>query len=198
MSRPGWVEEWRTKGSCPAEALRRFDDLATVEPAAMLGRWQGAGLPAGHPLDGLLEALGWYGKDIESPDRVHPLLFRTASGPPVALEPAIMPVGLALRCPQLARGSVIRKLFAAASPLLQARRPGAQLRPLTFRGKTSAAMIYKSQPIIDHFRKLDEDQLIGLMQLEGSPRPYFFLLERIVEQKTSCRQIEARGIRTEV
>jgi hypothetical protein len=61
------------------EALRRFDALQGVEPEAMLGRWRGATLATGHPLDGVLEKLGWYGKAFESVDSVHPLLFRKAS-----------------------------------------------------------------------------------------------------------------------
>ena len=41
------------------KALSCFDALQSVEPEAMIGRWRGAGLPTGHPLDGVLELLGW-------------------------------------------------------------------------------------------------------------------------------------------
>ena len=36
-------------------------------------------------------------------------------------------------------------------------------------------MIYDRQPIIDHFRRIDEIRLLGLMQVRTAP-PYFFLL----------------------
>jgi hypothetical protein len=37
-------------------------------------------------------------------------------------------------------------------------------------------MIYDRQPIIDHFRRIDEIRLLGLMQARTAPPPYFFLL----------------------
>ena len=46
----------------------------------MLGRWRGSGLPTGSPLDGLLEAYGWYGKEFLDAETVHPLLFGDRAG----------------------------------------------------------------------------------------------------------------------
>jgi len=175
---PDWLAKWRAGGIGSADALSRFDSLSGVEPSAMIGRWWGTGLPTGHPLDGLLEALGWYGKSFESPDRVHPLLFADRSGTAVPLDPAIMPVDLALRWPGLARSRAVRLAFAAARALLRTDRPAARLRRLEFRGKPSAAMLYASQPIIDHFRRIDCRRVLGLMELRGMAQPFFFLLTR--------------------
>jgi hypothetical protein len=178
LSEPGWLSNWQAGPIPRTDALARFDALLGVEPAAMIGRWRGAGLPTGHPLDGVLEALGWYGKSFEDTDRVHPLLFRTRSGEVVPLDPRFMPVSIALGCPALARSAPVRMAFAAGRPLLRSDHSDASLRVVDFRGRRSAAMIYNRKPIIDHFRKIDGDRVLGLMEMRGMERPYFFLLTR--------------------
>jgi hypothetical protein len=154
----------------------RFDRLRPVDTMTLRGRWRGRSLPTGHPLDGLLERLGWWGKAFESEDRVHPLLFHTDAGP-AAIDPAWLPTALALRWPGLAGSAAIRRGFAALRPLLRARRPGARLAALPFRGRTSAAMIYLRQPIVDHFRRAADGCVVGLMERRGMA-PFFFMLER--------------------
>lgn len=177
---PDWLSRWATHGVAPGAALDRFDGLPEVAPEAILGRWRGAELPTGHPLDGLLGRLGWYGKLFRGPDDVQPLLFRRPSGEPMPVDPALMPVRVALRWPALARSAPARASFAALRPLLRARTPKARLRRIEFRGRSSAAMIYDRQPIIDHFRRVDDASLLGLMDLRGVA-PFFFLLRREAE-----------------
>jgi hypothetical protein len=53
------------------------------------------------------------------------------------------------------------------------------LRAVTYRGVTTAAMIYDHLPIIDCFRRIDAHTVLGLMDMRGTP-PFFFLLERDV------------------
>ena len=125
---PGWPENWPAGPADCANALSCFDALAGLEPESMIGRWRGAGLPTGHPLDGVLESLGWYGKAFESADSVHPLLFRTRSGEVIPLDPRFMPVSVALRWPALARSAPVRAAFAAGRPLLRAHHSAARLR----------------------------------------------------------------------
>ena len=120
LPEPRWLSDWQAGPIPSTDALARFDALLGVEPEAMIGRWRGTGLPTGHPLDGVLESLGWYGKAFESADRVHPLLFRTRSGEVIPLDPRFMPVSVALRWPAVARSAPVRMAFAAgraASPL---------------------------------------------------------------------------------
>lgn len=179
---PAWLSAWRAGGLGTADALSRFDALSSVEPGEMIGRWRGASLPTGHPLDGLLEELGWHGKAFEGPDRVHPLLFRRPSGRVAPLEPGLMPVSVALRWPTLARSRPVRAAFAALLPVLQARRHAATLRARDLRGKRSAAIVYKSQPIIDHLRRVDASRIIGLMERSRMERPFLFLLTRDVDE----------------
>ena len=178
IPRPGWLEDWSSGDADCADPLSRFDGLAGLEPESMIGRWRGSGLPTGHPLDGVLEAHAWYGKAFESADHVHPLLFRTRSGAVVPLDPTFMPVGVALRSPALARSAPVRMAFAAGRRLLRSGRSAAGLRAVAFRGKRSAAMIYDTRPIVDHFRRIDDDRVLGLMEMRGMERPFFFLLTR--------------------
>lgn len=105
------------------DALARFDAGAPADPAAMTGRWRGSGLPTGHPLDGLLERFGWWGKEVIDPETVHPLLFGRPD--PVPLQPALAPLGLLRRAPGLARAPGAPAVFAVMRPLLSTRRPAA-------------------------------------------------------------------------
>jgi hypothetical protein len=89
-----------------------------------------------------------------------------------------MPVRVALRWPTLAKSAPVRAAFATGRSLLRAHRSAAILRAVNFRGKRSAAMIYDRQPIVDHFRTIDNDRVLGLMEMRGMERPFFFLLTR--------------------
>ena len=99
----------------PADALARFDAGAPVRLAELTGRWCGRGLPTGSRLDGLLEAHGWYGKEILDPESVHPLLFRARAGRPFPVDPGLAPVGLLVRHPELFRTPGARLAFAAVA-----------------------------------------------------------------------------------
>ena len=46
------------------------------------------------------------------------------------------------------------------------------------RGVSTATMIYDALPIHDVFRKVDDDTVLGLMDLRGLPQPFFFVLRR--------------------
>ena len=176
---PSWLSDWMAKPLRTDEALDRFDGLPDTGPDHLIGRWQGRTLPTGHPLDGLLESLGWYGKSIEDSDRVHPLLFRRSSGRIVALNPALMPTAVALHWPGFTRSQPIRLAFAALQPVLRARTHGARLGPRECRGRQGTALIYHDQPITDHLRLAGPDRLVGLMERNGMAKPFFFLLARV-------------------
>lgn len=55
----------------------------------------------------------------------------------------------------------------------------AQLRELSFQGKVSAALIYDQHPIMDYFRKVTDDVIIGLGDVKGKPLDFFFHLTRV-------------------
>ena len=176
MSTDQWLVEHGARAS-PEEALARFDSLDPVEPGDMLGRWRGSGLPTGSPLDGLLEAYGWYGKEFLDAERVHPLLFGTPAGPrPV--DPAVVPIGVLRDRPGLAHSRAARTAFRLVRPLVTTSKPRARLRSVEHRGVVTAAMVYDALPIIDVFRRVSADVRLGLMDLRGLPAPFFFVLRR--------------------
>ncbi len=160
-----------------SEALAWFDSLPAVGPDAMIGRWRGSGLPTGSPLDGLLEAYGWYGKEFLDAERVHPLLF-AGRGRPRPVDPTLIPLGLLRSRPALAHARAARAAFALVRPLLRTDRPRARLRTLEPRGVATAALVYDALPIIDVFRRVTADRVLGLMDMRGLPAPFFFMLDR--------------------
>ena len=144
------------QGCTKAGALAFFDSLDALPADSLRGRWRGRGLNTGHPMDGLLESTGWYGKQFDDLDSVHPLLFEVG-GEIYPIEPqAKMPVDVTKR----------------------ATRHRARLRNIEHRGVVTAAMIYDGQPIIDLFRQLSPNTLLGLMDARGMNEPYFFILTR--------------------
>jgi len=163
-----------------AEALEVFDAADAVDPDFMLGTWHGAELPTGHPLDGLLAATGWWGKQFVDAETVHPLLFPTRDGSALwAFNPALAfsVLGLATKLPALKKRS-FAALITTLQPLVRTCSPRARLRTTRFRGVDSATMVYDQAPVNDVFRRLSDDAVIGAMDLRGSPRPYFFVLCR--------------------
>jgi hypothetical protein len=172
-----WLSRHRG-GAAPADVLAFFDRLPPVDPAGLLGRWRGAELPTGSRLDGLLAAHGWYGKEFVDAETVHPLLFAGPDGVPRPVDPALAPLWLLLRCPGLARSRPARAAFTAVRPLLRTDRPAARTRVVTHRGVATAALLYDRLPIVDVFRSVTPDLLLGLMDLRGLPEPFAFLLER--------------------
>ena len=173
-----WLAEHEARGASTAEAWAFFDTLPAVDVHEMIGRWRGSGLPTAHPIDGLLEAYGWFGKAFTSPEDVQPLLFCHGQGNVVAFHPRRMPINLMVRHPGWLRHKAACRAFAAAAPLLRTRRPMARLRMMEHRGVTSATMIYDHWPILDTFRRVNHDTLLGVMDLRDMAQPFFFVLRR--------------------
>ncbi|MFQ6538850.1 MULTISPECIES: DUF4334 domain-containing protein [Aphanothece] len=175
-------------GTTTAAALELFDALPVVEVEAMLGSWEGQGFPTGHPLDGLLEAFHWRGKRFDSPEDGHPLVFTGPGGGEVALDPGrIGPLlALATRVP-MPRSGLAGRLFQLCTPLLSTSHSRSRLRMIRHRDRTSATMVYDQLPILDVFRRIDDDTLLGLMDGKGMAQPFFFLLRRAdAPHRTPC------------
>jgi len=159
------------------EALELFDELSAVDLAAVTGRWKGSGFNTHHRMDGLLETIGWYGKEFINPDCVHPLLFSDGDGTfKVDPNPTLVNLGLSIN---LSQKKALRPLYSAMSKLLKVDESKARVRMTEYRGKVSATMIYDYLPINDVFRKVDENTLLGLMDFKGMEQPFFFVLNRV-------------------
>jgi hypothetical protein len=162
-----------------ADALALFDASPAVGTESMIGTWHGAELPTAHPLDGMLAASGWWGKQFRDAETVHPLLFPSSDGSELwALNPvlAFSGLGLATRLP--VSRLPLRNVIAGARPALRTRKPKARLRTTRYRDVDTATMVYDQLPINDVFRRLDDDTVLGAMDLRGVPQPYFFVLRR--------------------
>lgn len=154
-----------------------FDSLATVRSDELFGRWRGSEVLTDHPLNGLLGPVGWYGKEFLDQEAVHPLLFQDAQGTIFSVDPRKMPTNLPPGI--LRRGASIgRRLLGLFKGLVSTTLPRARLRNLEYRGKVSATMIYDHLPIMDTFRRVDEDTLLGVMDRRGFAEPFFFVLRR--------------------
>jgi Domain of unknown function (DUF4334)/GXWXG protein len=161
------------------EALDIYDQLEVVELDFMLGRWHGSGLPTGHRMDGLLEAYGWYGKDFKDEDSVDPMLFKHGDQI-IRVNPERIPLWSLTADFAPPKSKFAGRCFSMILPLIKTDQFKARMRMVEYRGKVSAAMIYNGLPIIDVFRKVDENTLLGIMDLHGMTQPYFFVLRRDV------------------
>ena len=170
------IEQVRAGRSIVA-GLRYFDSLPAVTVEEVLGRWRGEGVETGHPLDGVLERFGWYGKRFDGPDDVHPLVFRTSRGLR-GVDPALLPVGLLAARPRTASLPGAARAFGLLLPLVTTSRPTARLRMTEYRGVLTATMCYDAHPIHDVFRRVDADTLLGVMDQRGQAQPFVFLLRR--------------------
>lgn len=164
-------------GSTPEQALAFFDALPAVELDQMLGAWKGFGLPTGHPLDGLLEAVNWHGKRFRSTEDVDPLIMDRGDGS-YALNPRFLPMGLATHSAALFRVDALRRGTVSVLPLLKTSHAAARLRSIEYRGVVTATMVYDALPINDHFRLVDENTVVGAMDMRGWTTPFMFGLRR--------------------
>lgn len=172
------LAELRAGRATPEQAWQLYDSLPEVTVGEITtGRWTGDELDTGHPWAGVLVESGWYGKQFDSPDEVQPLLFAGPDGRVFPVDPRRVPLALAGTLPP-AGFRAARRLLPVLRPLLRTRHSRARLREIEFRGRTSAAMIYDNLPIVDIFRRVDADTLLGVMDMRGSNDPYFFILRR--------------------
>jgi len=156
------------------EGLAIFDQLPPVTLDFMKGQWKGFEIATGHPIEGLLEASGWYGKLFENQEDVHPLLIYSLNKKSVfPINPALVPLGIPI--PKVKALKVIITLF---KPVLKTRKGKARMRMIEYRGKVTGTMAYDAKGIFDHFAKIDGNSMLGVMELKGSSQPYFFVLER--------------------
>jgi len=160
-----------------AEALALFDSLEPVNIEFMLGLWQGYGMATHHPLDGLLEASNWYGKEFISSEIVHPLLFLDSQGQLFKVAPRAQAMKMVLKMPFL-KQDWLKPLLKLSPALLQTQTSQARLRMMAYRGQLTATMIYDYLPINDSFKKIDANTVLGVMDYKEISQPFFFILKR--------------------
>ena len=55
---------------------------------------------------------------------------------------------------------------------------------IKYRGKITGTMVYDQKGIMDHFGIIDENTMLGVMDMKGAKTPCFFVLERDSKNKT--------------
>lgn len=63
----------------------------------------------------------------------------------------------------------------AANPVMGT----ASLRCVEYRGVVTATMVYDRHPIFDHFRAVDANTVLGVMDRKGEAMPLYFYLRRL-------------------
>ncbi|MGO6946815.1 GXWXG domain-containing protein [Rhizobium leguminosarum] len=167
------------RGDQQEEMAAWFRSLEPIQPKDMVGLWSGVGIPSGHPLDGVLENLNWFGKRFHSDMRADALLFTWRPGRLVPIEPNFFPIGLAIKIAPFGRTFVARHCFSYLQKLLRARGTTASLRLQALDGVETAAMVYDKQPIVDYFRRIDHEGIAGMMCVHDDPRRFFFKLRKL-------------------
>ncbi|MGF1490192.1 MAG: DUF4334 domain-containing protein [Prochloraceae cyanobacterium] len=165
------------KKTTTEKALELFDNLEPVNLDFMWGRWKGEGINTDHPMDGFLENSNWYGKEFVNADNVHPLLFSNSQGNIFKVAPNPTAMQQILKLPILKNKS-LKPLLILTNSLLKTKTSQARLRMMEYRGKVSATMIYDYLPINDSFRKIDENNVFGIMDYKNIQQPFFFILRR--------------------
>lgn len=161
------------------QALEVFDQLEPVTLDFMIGQWRGFEIETGHPIEGLLVHSGWYGKQFENPELVHPLLIYSLSKKSVfPINPSLVPLGI-----PLPKNNLLKIIITLFKPILKTRKAKARIRMIEYRGKITGTMVYDAKGIFDHFAMIDENSMLGVMDLKGSKQPYFFVLERDATSK---------------
>lgn len=172
------LEEMLRDGASQAEAFGLFDELEAVDFETMWGLWRGSEIITGHSLEGLLTAAGWYGKRFENTETVYPLVFQKPDGTLFTGNPTLLP--LCLPFERISPNAVsIGMRFVR--PFFTTEKSSARLRMTDYRGKSSASMIYDAKAIIDVFRKVDEQTLMGVMDIKHlkEDMSYFFVLKKV-------------------
>lgn len=171
------LEQLQGRKISQEEAASFYDSLEIASKEMLYGEWKGSELTAGHPMEGLLGAAGWHGKQFLNEECVHPLVMNQRNGRHYMINPGLVPLTFPFqKLPDWLIGAAVKVL----KPLIRTKKYRARLRMIEFRGKVSAAMVYDQIAVIDIFRKVDENTLLGIMDIKNYPSDsmYFFVLER--------------------
>ncbi len=175
---------WEQNETTTEEALQVYDSLESVDLEFMIGRWQGKGINTNHPMDGILEMSNWYGKEFIDSEIVHPLLFTDNKGKIFKVNPNPQAMNLVMKMP-IPNNPSLKPLFITLNSFFKTEQSQARLRMMESRGKVTATMIYDYLPINDSFRKIDENRVLGIMDYKQIKQPFFFLLTRVTDYKSS-------------
>ncbi len=168
-----------------------FDGLEGVTPAFMTGMWKGTEIPSGHPMDGLLSLAPWYGKKFYDAESAAPLIMRDKKGRLYSADPdRLLKYARLITAVPFKPAGIDPNIFDPFLKLFSTSKYRARVREVRYRGTVSAAMIYDHLEIIDVFRKIDENTVLGVMDFKGKmhEKGFFFILRRQRRIETKARE----------
>jgi len=127
----------------------------------LLADWFGDSLSPHHSSHRMLRRIGWVGKNFISPEEVCPLMVREGTTKRRVIS------------------NFMGKATLAVQPLPVPLVPEKCVQ-------YTAAMKYASHPIIDFFKKISDDVIMGVMTGKGVPHGFYFFLERIVPDNSQA------------
>ncbi|MCG5432940.1 DUF4334 domain-containing protein [Mycobacterium sp. MYCO198283] len=133
-----------------AELDEYWSTLTPVTIDDMIGEWRGGEFHTGHPANGFMNRLNWFGKTFVSATDAKPLVCLDADGN---------------------RFSNTEAMKGEASLWME-----------EFRGEVTATMVYDGRPVHDHFKRIDDHAVMGIMNGKGAVvdgRYLYFWLERV-------------------
>lgn len=181
------LNNFKSNGMTQRQGFEFFDKLEPVDNKFMVGKWRGEEIKSGHPMDGMLSIVPWRGKQFIDNENVMPLVLDDKKGGTYFVNPKnIFSFG-----DMAMKSKTIKKMingekkfnkygFDVIFKRFKTNNSKARLRQVVYRGIISAAMIYDNLAIIDIFRKIDNDTVLGVMDLKGQLNDlgYFFILKR--------------------
>lgn len=153
------------------ELLALFDQLKPISFETLKGEWTGGWFETGHPAGRWMKEIRWVGAAFRSPHDIDPIIARGDDGKKKVLDEW----GHA----KVSRFPAHPHLFAE-SELTNA---PIQLFEAKFRGLVSAVVVYDKHPIVDYFRSVNDDFVMGLMERtewRDSGLSFFYLLREKV------------------
>lgn len=132
-------------------------------------------------MDGLLTLAPWFGKRFSDRENVDPLIMQDRRGRLYRVNPdALLKYADAAAALSFRPRNFDPHKFDAFMKLFRTGKSKARLRQVEYRGVSTAAMVYDHLEIIDVFRKVDDDTLLGVMDFKGKmhDKGYFFVLQR--------------------
>lgn len=165
----------RERRSDTATVLKVFDDLDPVSNDFLIGRWKGFVIATDHPMDSLLDTLGWYGKVFQGVEDAHPLIVHSQDRSELfAIDPGLLPLSFnAIPIPE-----VVSEFTRLSRADLRTGVSRGRLRTVEYRGKLTGSLLYDERPILDHFARIDAGTILGIMDFKDVPQPGAFVLER--------------------
>ena len=168
-------------GPAQESLFELFDKLEPVTPSFMIGMWRGTEIPSGHPMDGLLSLAPWYGKRFYDEENAAPLIMRDKHGRLYSADPdRLIKYAKLFSFLQNKPAGIDPNLFDPFFKIFKTSNRRARVREIRYRGVLTAAMIYDHLEIIDVFRKIDDNTVMGVMDFKGDmhKKGYFFILKR--------------------